>query len=382
MRVLVDYRPALRERTGVGEYVHEAVRAYTAAHADEVTIFTSSWKDRPPSTLASELRVRVVDRRLPVRVLNYCWHRLEWPPVEVVAGPCDVVHALHPILIPARRAAQVVTVHDLFFLSQPDRTRDEIRRDYVPLAGPHARRADAVVTPSAHVKALVTAQLGVPADRIHVCAPGAPAWERLGKGPNLPTGGYVLFIGTLEPRKNLGTLLEAYRLLLERMPDAPRLVVAGRATPDAAGWLRRMREPPLAGRVDHRGYVDRQAREGLYAGARLLVIPSLDEGFGLPALEAMSAGIPVVVSNRGALPEVVGHAGVLVDPDDAGAIASAMERLLADGPAAHGAAHAGLMRARSFTWRQTAGRLRDAYVDAIARKRARAAARTAHPGIG
>ena len=97
MRILVDYRPALRERTGVGEYIHQLVRAFAARKEDEVAVLTSSWKDRPAPGLAAELNARIIDRRVPVRALNYAWHRLEWPPVEVLAGHCDVVHAAHPL---------------------------------------------------------------------------------------------------------------------------------------------------------------------------------------------------------------------------------------------------------------------------------------------
>src|SRR5688572_5046255 len=120
MRILVDYRPALRARTGAGEYVHEIVRAYTSAHADDVAVFSSSWRDRPATGTAARLQARIVDCRVPVGVLNFLWHRIGWPPIETLAGPCDVVHAAHPLLIPARRAAQVVTIHDLFFLAHPD----------------------------------------------------------------------------------------------------------------------------------------------------------------------------------------------------------------------------------------------------------------------
>jgi len=367
MRILVDYRPALRERTGVGEYMHQLVRAYARTTADDVAVFTSSWKDRPAHGLAAELGVRVIDRRVPVRVLNYLWHRLEWPPVERLAGACDVVHAPHPLLIPSRRAAQVVTVHDLFFLSDPSRTRAEIRRDYAALAASHARRADAVVTSTEHGRRLVTEQLGVPADRVYVCRAGAPTWQSLGRAPNVPRNGCILFVGTLEPRKNVGALLDAYARLLERRPSAPPLVIAGRETPDAAEWLRRMAAAPLAGHVSRLGYVEEADRERLYAGARVLVLPSLDEGFGLTALEAMSAGIPVVASNRGSLPEVVGDAGTLVEPADVEALAAALERLVDDDCFASARAEAGLARAATFTWESAAATLRQAYADAVIR---------------
>jgi glycosyltransferase involved in cell wall biosynthesis len=368
MRILVDYRPALRERTGVGEYIHELARAYASSHPDELTLFTSSWKDRPSQRLSSAIDARIIDRRMPVRLLNFLWHRMEWPPSESLAGLHDVVHAPHPLLIPARHAAQVVTIHDLFFLTNAAQTRREIRRDYPALAASHARRADAVITSTEHGKRLVIG-LGVDADRIYVCPAGAPTWKTLGCVPNVRSEGYFLFIGTLEPRKNLGALLDAYQALLERVPSAPPLVVAGRATPAASQWLSRMAHPPLAGHVRYAGYVQHEEREALYAGARVLVLPSLDEGFGLPALEAMSAGVPVVASNRGSLPEVVGNAGILVDPEDAAELSAALERFGMNDEAATQAGAAGLARARGYTWSAAAVTLRQAYMDAVRRRR-------------
>ncbi|MBI3048836.1 MAG: glycosyltransferase family 4 protein [Acidobacteria bacterium] len=374
MRILIDYRPALRERTGVGEYMHNLVRAYARRHAGDgtdVAVFTSSWKDRPAEGLASELAARVVDRRVPVRLLNYLWHRMEWPPIETLGIAADVVHAAHPLLIPTRHAAQVVTFHDLFFLGAPEATRAEVRRDYPALAHEHAQRADAVVVNSRYTASLVERTFGVLPTRVHVCPPGPPAWRALGRGPHVPRDGYVLFVGTLEARKNVGALLDAYARLLERRPAAAPLVLAGKSTPDAGAWLARLTRPPLAGRVRHLGYV--VDREELYAGAHLLVLPSRDEGFGIPVLEAMSAGIPVVAANRGALPEVLGDAGLLVDPDDAEGLAAALERMLTDEAFADQCAARGLARAREFSWDRAATTLHVAYQAAIANRRARRA---------
>jgi glycosyltransferase involved in cell wall biosynthesis len=370
MRILVDYRPALRARTGVGEYIRQLVQAYTATHDDELTLFTSSWKDRPASTLGAELRATVVDRQVPVSVLNYLWHRLEWPPVEMLAGRVDVVHAAHPLLIPARRAAQVVTIHDLFFLDHPERVRDEIRRDYPALAPPHARRADAIITSSIRTQRLIVERLGVAEDRVYCCPPGAPAWKALGRAANLPTNGYALLLGTLEARKNLGVVLDAFTQLAQSR-RAPRLMIAGSATPDAAEWLQRISQPPLKDVVSYVGYVRDEEREALFAGARVLLLPSIDEGFGLTALEAMSAGVPLIASNRGSLPEVVGTGGLLLEPDDAQAWASAIDRITNEESWAREQGCAGLERAKVFTWEGTAARLAQAYRDAIARRGAR-----------
>jgi glycosyltransferase involved in cell wall biosynthesis len=371
VRILVDYRPALRARTGVGEYIHEITRAYAARGGARVTIFSSSRRDRLDPALGAALGVATVDRRVPVRLLNLLWHRAEWPPVERLAGDADVVHAAHPLLIPARRAAQVVTVHDLYFLDAPgDGAAPEVRRDYPRLAAPHARRADAVVAVTEHVRQQVIERLGVPAAQVHVAGSGAPAWRSLGRGPHLPPDGVILCLGTLEPRKNVGARLDAYARLLDRRRAVPPLVLAGRAAPGSEGWLARITRPPLAGHVSHLGYVE--DREAVYARARLLVVPSLDEGFSLPALEAMAAGIPVVATSRGALPEVVGNAGALVDPEDVDALAAAIEQAIDDGAWAERAARAGLARAAQFTWAASAARLDAAYRDAVARRQQRA----------
>jgi glycosyltransferase involved in cell wall biosynthesis len=218
----------------------------------------------------------------------------------------------------------------------------------------------------------VQRRLGVAADRIAVCSPGAPDWPPRAE---LPRDGYVLFFGTLEPRKNVGGLLDAYeRLVANReLSDIPELLLAGKATAESQPWLDRIARPPLAGRVRHIGYVEPAARRRLYEGARLLVQPSFEEGFGIPVLEAMSLGVPVVAANRGALPEVLGDAGPLVDPDDPEALAAAIAQML-DRSAAAAAVARGVARAREFSWTRTAQRVYAAYERAIEHRRARSGA--------
>ncbi len=372
MRVLVDYRPALRARTGVGEYMHELVRAYTASRpADDVAVFTSSWADRPAPGTGEALRARVVDRRVPVAVLNYLWHRAEWPPVEWLAGEADVVHAAHPLLIPSTRAARVVTVHDLFFLSHPERTTAEIRRDYAALAASHARRADAVIAVSQYTRRQVIERLGVDAERVHVCSPGAaPGRGSARRRTCRPTATCCSSARSSRARTSAccSTPTSGWWRAAER---CRRCGSPAAWDPDAGAWLDRIRRPPLDGVVRHVGYVADDAREALFAGARTLVLPSLDEGFGLPALEAMSAGIPVVVSNAGALPEVVGDAGVLFNNADPDALAYALGRLAADDGWARERAAAGLVRARAFTWEASARALGRIYDEAVARRAGR-----------
>ena len=370
MRVMIDYRPALRRPTGVGAFVHHLVTALAGLECEataplgplDLTVFSASWKDRlehaePPLPAA----VRTIDRRIPVRLLNLAWHRAGWPPVEAIAGrQFDVVHSPHPLLVPSRGAAQVITIHDLDFLDHPDRTTGEVRRDYPALVRRHAARAAHVVVPSRHTAAEVERRLHVPPEAISVCPNGAPDWPARDAPPAV---GHVLFVGTLEPRKNIAGLLDAYTRLVTRAPGVPDLVLAGGGGAD--DWPERAARPLLAGRVRRTGYLDTPALRALFVGARVLVLPSLDEGFGLPALEAMTVGVPVVASNRGALPEVVGDAGVLVDPTDTAAIADALERVLTDDALAASCTARGLRRARAFNWQASARSLRRAYRTAI-----------------
>jgi glycosyltransferase involved in cell wall biosynthesis len=173
-------------------------------------------------------------------------------------------------------------------------------------------------------------------------------------------------------------LLDAYERLLARRAmtigqgsaahepnGVPELVLAGRATEQSRPWLDRIARAPLAPFVRHIGYVQPAGRRELYEGARLLVQPSFEEGFGLPVLEAMTIGLPVVAANRGALPEVLGDAGPLVDPDEPDQFAAAIGRVLDDPPFAAACAAKGVLRAQRFTWKSTAERTYDAYRDAI-----------------
>lgn len=375
MRTLVDYRPALRTRTGVGEYVHELARALVAtgdAARDPLFLFSSSSADRlAPDVVPG---ATVIDRRWPVRLLNYAWHQWEWPPIEALAGlPIDVAQSLHPLLMPTRTAAQVVTIHDLDFLEHPERGSGEIRRDYGALARSHAERADRIITVSRFTASEITRQFGVAADRITIASPGAPAWDARGAEPS---DGYVLFLGTLEPRKNLGVLLDAYASLAAevsgsrglsgfRGSEIPKLVIAGRPAPGSEGWVARASAAPLRDHVELRGYVAPEDRRALIAGAKVLVMPSLMEGFGIPVVEAMTLGVPVIASNRGSLPEVLGGAGEIFEAADPAALAASLSRVLASSDMRNRMTDAGRHRARHYTWADTARHTREAWTEAV-----------------
>ena len=379
MRVLIDYRPALRQRTGVGEYAHQLASALVprVQSAGRVVLFSSSWKDRlDPETIPG---TETVDSRIPVRLLNRAWHRWEWPAIETLAGNVDVAHSMHPLMLPSRRAARVITIHDLYFLDHPEDTEREIRGDYAELAPSHAQRCDAIVAVSEYTASQVRSRFGIPAEKIAVCPPAPPKWATRSAeatGPALSerseSKGPILFVGTIETRKNVTALLEAYARLLSRDPRTPDLILAGRAGAGAGAVLDRLKASPFAGKVRHLGYVSDDQREQLFRQAAMIMMPSLDEGFGMPALEAMTMGVPVVAANRGALPEVVGDAGLLVEPD-ADALATAMKRILDDPVLAQRLRDAGIQRSKRFTWEASAAKLMDVYRAAIERQALRLA---------
>jgi glycosyltransferase involved in cell wall biosynthesis len=356
VRILLDYRAALRHRTGVGQFADRLATALLSRLRadDRLTIFSSSWTDRLPETAVPG--ASRIDARVPVRALNFAWHRLGWPPVERLAGPVDVTHSLHPLLMPSRGAG-VVTIHDLYFLDHPGDTRAEIRRDYPALAQRHAARADAVVVPSEYTAGEVQKRLGVAREKITICSPGAPPWA-----PRLEpaAGGPILYLGTVEPRKNVGALVHAYERLRAGRPDLPRLVLAGKGD-----------FHPAAGVAQVTGYVSEERKMELLREASMLVVPSFDEGFGLPALEAMTLGVPVIASNRGSLPEVLGDAGLLVDPGDEASLADAMARVLDEPERRARMRTAGIERSRAFSWDASAARVYAAYERAVERRRTR-----------
>ena len=366
VRILLDYRPALRQRTGVGEYAHQMAAALARQKGthDSITLFSSSWKDRlaPDAVPGAE----TLDRRLPVRLLNFGWHRLGWPPIERLGASADVVWSMHPLLMPSNTAAQVVTIHDLFFWDHPESTSREVRRDYAALAAAHAMRADGIIVVSEDTRERLLRRWRVPSSRITVCRNGAPLWP-LRTEPS--TTGPILHVGTVEPRKNVPALIRAYAELTRQYPATPDLVLAGRV--EDAALLTSDGTGATNTRIRALGYVSDQERLRLYREASMLVMASSDEGFGLPALEAMTLGVPVVAANRGALPEVLGDAGVLIDPDDASAFAAAMREVLENATLRRTLTERGVARSKLFDWDVSAAHAREALEAAAARRKGR-----------
>lgn len=305
---------------------------------------------------------------LPRLALYEAWHAVRWPAVERATGPVDLVHAT-AVAIPPTRAPLVVTVHDLAFLASPEQaTRHGLRffRRGTELAKRHARL---VLVPS-EASAEECRQAGFDPGRIRIVPWGvtttpvsdAEVAATLARH-HLDQRPYVLFVGTVEPRKNLTGLTQAMALLAGRSVD---LALVG---PD--GWNEDLtaRLEALHGtgiRVHRLGFQPPDALPALYAGAAAFCFPSLREGFGMPVLEAMAHGAPVVTSSGTATAEVGGDAALLVDPTAAADIALALERILDDAALADDLRARGRARAAGYTWERTAELTAAAYEEAVA----------------
>jgi glycosyltransferase involved in cell wall biosynthesis len=354
----LDVRPSLKNPTGVGTYVLGLLEHLPSqAPDDRFTFFSASAKERYPSR-EWPANVRLVDRRVPVQVLNLAWSRLGWPPLDrLVGAPLDLVHSPHPLIVPCSKGKQILTVHDLFFLKHPELVAGDARRDYVGLVREHVKRADGVVCVSEYTASEVRRLLDVPEEKIVVTPHGIdpiftqePSPERVEQALRryaLPRGG-ILYLGSDEKRKNLVTLVMAYFALARKRREVPPLVLVGPGSEWSQGGTR------IGPQIRATGYLPREDVRALFAASAMLVLPSLEEGFGLPVVEAMAAGLPVVCSTGSALSEVAGDAALLVEARDTAALANAIDRLLEDRTLARELRSRGSERSKQFDWQQTA----------------------------
>ena len=369
MRIGIDARIIHYARGGISNYTLHLIEALAALDADTDYYVLHSRKDRNPPLPGPNFH------------LVACWtpshHRLErWAlGIEVARLGLDLLHS--PDFIPPAGGMRrsVITIHDLNFCYYPQFLTAESYRYYNRQIEWAVRRADHILADSHATKSDLASLLDVPPDKVTVAhLAAAPIFRPLPETQATQVAarhslepGYLLFVGTLEPRKNLPGLLQAYRLLLDaEVTTAPLVLVGGK------GWLydevfERVEALRLSEQVRFLHGVPDADLPGLYNGARVLAMPSFYEGFGLPALEAMACGTPVVVAERASLPEVVGEAGLLVNPDEPDDVARALARVLTEKPLRARMRELGLAQAAHFTWEETARRTLEVYRRVLAR---------------
>jgi glycosyltransferase involved in cell wall biosynthesis len=364
--VAFDATPLLGEPTGVGTFCSGALSGLSRREDVSVSAFAVSWRRRHGIKRALPAGVRAVERPLPARPVHVLWRHSGIPPIEWVSGPVGVVHGSNFIVPPARRAARIVTVHDLTTVRFPELCDGPTLR-FPALVRRAVGEGAFVHTPSRFVASEVVEHFGAQPDRV-VAVPHGVSFIGASPGAmpsSVPEGPYLLAIGTIEPRKDLPTLVRAFAALAAGFPEL-RLVVAG-----GRGWGSDAFDAAVAGsgvadRVLALGYVPAADCLALLGKAEVFCYPSIYEGFGLPPLDAMAAGVPVVSTTAGAIPEVAGSAAVLVPPRDDGALASAIETVLTDSALRARLVAAGGERAAAFTWEACAAGLVSLYQEAVA----------------
>jgi glycosyltransferase involved in cell wall biosynthesis len=356
-RVAVDVTSLLGPLTGVGVFADELVRRLAERDDLALTAFAVTWRGRGRLPGLLPARVAVADRPMAARPLHELWKRTDHPLVDRWIGRHDVVWGPN-FVAPPTRAASLVTIHDLTAVRFPQMV-DVPTRAYPALIRRAIARGAWVHTPSAFVRDEVIATFRVDAERVVAIPHGVRAARTRDGGDGAVPAGvgsrYVLAVGTVEPRKDLPGLVAAFDTVAAGDPDL-RLVIAGQDGWGAEALTTAVAQARHGDRVVRLGWVDDLTRAALVAGAAVYAYPSVYEGFGLPAIEAMGAGVPVVATRAGALPEVCGDGADLVPVGDVDALAAALTRVLDD--ADHRAALVGRGRrvAAGYDWSTTAER--------------------------
>lgn len=361
LRLAIDGTPLLDTRTGVGTFIAETLDHLARRPDLDIVAYGWPWGGKDALRAVAPPRVRVA--RLPMAgpPMRAAWKHLGLPPIELWTGRVDVVHGPN-FVVPPSRAAELVTVHDLTVVRFPQFcTQDTL--EFPGLLRRALDRGAWVHTVSSFVAGEVIGLLGADPDRVVTVPNGVVAVPEADPALGQTIAGsrrYVLALGTVEPRKDLPTLVNAFDALAGDHPDL-RLVIAGPDGWGAGGLTGAIERARFHDRVVRLGWVSDDHRAALLRGASVLAYPSIYEGFGLPPLEAMSVGTPVVTTRAGAIPEVVGDAAVLVDPGDPDALAEALARVLDDDGFTERLRARGRGRAHAFSWARTADELAAVY---------------------
>jgi glycosyltransferase involved in cell wall biosynthesis len=363
MRVGIDARLVYYSQAGIGQYILHLVNGL--AKVDEATEYVLLQSRKDSTTILEHPKFRRVSLWTPSH------HRLERYAlnVELMRLGLDVLHS--PDFIPPHRPSckSVITVHDLAFLLYPHFLTKESARYYGHI-DQAVRWTDHIIAVSESTKRDTIQHLGVPEDKITVVYEAAnPIFRPVDRQQARQQvrdrhgvdGPFILFVSTIEPRKNVPTLIRALRQLMECYKEDVRLVLAG-----GKGWLFEdafavVEELKLNGQVHFVGRVTSEDLLHLYNAAEMLAHPAFYEGFGLPPLEAMACGTPVIVSNVASLPEVVGDAGLLIDPHDVDELTVALWRVLNEEQLRREMQEKGLRQAELFSWERAARETLDIY---------------------
>ena len=366
MRIAIDARKL--HHYGIGTYVRNLVHWLARAHDDHEYVLVCQRDD------AEGFRA-LGPRFTPVTVAagQYSVGEQLTVPLALARSRIDLFHAPHYVVPPLTRCRSVVTIHDCIHLRFPEYLPNRIAHLYArTMLGLAARRSCRVLTVSQASKQDILHYLKIPGEKVEVIYNGLD--ERLARTPTRDDmakvrerfqleGPFILYAGNIKPHKNVDRLIEAYSILRRRGIEDAKLLIIGNEISKYPHLRRLVHRFNLHQHVRFLGFVPDATLAALYRLTSVFVFPSLYEGFGLPPLEAMAAGAPVITSNVSALPEVVGDAALLIDPLDAGAIAEAMARVLTSETLRADLAARGRERTKMFSWERSVARIREVYAE-------------------
>ncbi len=375
----IDVTSALTQGGGIGRYTRELVRALAATdQTDQYKLFSAKAPDQLPiaNPLPQQANFTHKPSRFDEAWLYRIWYRARLPlAVQRTIGRIDLFHSPDFVLPPVSgNIPTLLTVHDLSFVHFPEVYLPKLVNYLNQVVPWSVERASHVLADSEATKRDLIALWQTPAEKISVLYAAAgdeftPVTDegkiaKMRQDYKLGDEPYLLAVGTVQPRKNYRMLIESFRPIAEKYPH--NLVIAG-----GKGWLfdailDEIETQGLTGRVNFCGFVDDADLPTLYSAASMFLMPSIYEGFGIPILEAMACGVPVISSDASCLPEVVGDAGILLAPDNPQAWSAAIEALLTDESQRAELIAQGSQQARKFSWTNAATQLRSIYADLLA----------------
>ena len=367
LRVALDGEPLLGRRTGVGNFVQGLLEGLAADHDLDVGVYAVTWRMRPELETHLPAGTHLIGRAMPARPVRALWDRRINAPIEWWTGRLDVVHGTNSIVPPTRRAAQVVTVHDLSPLHYPELC-EPATRVYPDFIRQAIRRGAWVHTDSEFVAEEVVEAFGADPDRVRAIHPGIVRLTDPGPMPDLGAfARYILAVGTIEPRKDYPGLVQAFNNLAGARPDVG-LVIVGADAWGSDEFAQAVGSSPYRSRIVRPGYLSDPELSAVLHGAAVLAYPSRYEGFGFPPLQAMAAGVPVVATAAGSVPEVVRGAAATVPVGDSGALARELSRVLDDREVSSAWVAAGRRRAEHFSWESLARSMAALYAEITSQK--------------
>ena len=380
LHIIIDFNPILRHRfSGFWTY-GQGLLGGLCEHPDIDRLTLLCWRDIMEQAgdfpARSHPKVRLLPTRIRMRRLERWWNMVPWPALQNWAGSFDVYHCMHQMIPPIRDAACVLTVHDLRTYRLPE-IYPKSRKGRFERA---VRRADRIITYSDSTRRDLVELLGVQREKVdmsHLATPAGfePATPRttrqtlgwLSTRFGRAVSAYALAVGSPDKRKNIAGAIRGFAQAASSLPEGYCLVLAGKM-PRNEDIDALIHDQGLSGRVLVTGPLDHENFRNIFASAHLLLFLSLYEGFGLPLLESMATGVPVISSSRSSMPEVIGPAGIIVDPLDARAVADEIIHLQIDPQLRQSLIDKGLNRCREFTWQRTAAQTVECYRKAIASK--------------